>query len=70
MDQLLCSTKGFATVGLCGIRCRITVVLLGVSLLPQSTKVIEIEMLVHVVLWLHKPPCPVSCSPWGGEGPT
>lgn len=69
MDQLLCSTKGFAAVSLCGIRCKITVVLLGVSLMPQSAKVIEIKMLVHVVLWLHKPPCPVFWSPWGGEEP-
>lgn len=62
--------KGFCCSGFCGIRCRITVVLLGVSLLPQSAKVIEIKMLVHIVLWLHKPPSPVFCSPWGGEGPT
>lgn len=61
--------EGFCSVGLCGIRCRITVVLLGVSL-SQSAKVIEIKMLVHIVLWLHKPPCPVFCSPWGGEEPT
>lgn len=68
MDQLLCSTKHFAAVGLCGIRCKITVVLLGVSLLLQSAKVIEIKMLV--ALCLHKPPCPVFCSPWGGKEPT
>lgn len=58
--------KGFAAVGLCSIRWRITVVLLGVSWLPQSAKVIEIKMLVHVVLGFTNLPCVLLSLGWGG----